>query len=202
MESRLSSSSTGFVVDTSAIININASQCGPQLLKALPLKLMVVDIAAAELETGRQKGRRDAAMLIDLRDAGLVDVVALGDGGEALFERLVVGPAHETLDDGEAATIAYAVEHSLGVVVDDSKARRMLREQFGHLIMSSSVELLQHPALASSLGKDGLAAAVLSALRTGRMRVLPEHISWVVDLIGDVDAASCPSLPKRSRVLG
>ncbi|MEJ0098501.1 MAG: hypothetical protein WDO12_01635 [Pseudomonadota bacterium] len=124
---------------------------------------------------------------------------ALGDAGEALFEQLVVGPASETLDDGEAATIAYAVEHSLGIVVDDAKARRICREKHGDVGLRYSVELFQHPALRQTLGQDHLSSAVLNALRIGRMRVPPEHLAWVVNLIGESNANDCGSLPKRAR---
>ena len=154
---------------------------------------------AGELEDGRKEGRQDAKLLADLRRAGLVEVDSLGDAGEALFEQLVAGPASATLDDGEAATIAYAVEHSVGVVVDDHKARRMGKERHSAMQMRSSVELLQHAALQKTLGRHGLSTAVLTALQTARMRVLPEQIEWVVNLIGDADASLCHSLPNRTR---
>jgi predicted nucleic acid-binding protein len=196
---RLSKPSDRFVADTSTVINLNATQYAADILAALPERLVVVDIAAGELEDGRKSGRRDADMLAELREAGLVEVGSLGDAGERLFEKLVAGPASETLDDGEAATIAYAVEHSLGIVVDDRKARRICRERYSAVPMRCSVELFQRSVLHKTLGQERLVSAVFNALQIGRMRVPKDHIPWVVELIGDQKASACRSLPQRSR---
>jgi predicted nucleic acid-binding protein len=196
---RLSKPSGRLVVDASAIINLNATQCAADILYALPERVVVVDIVAGELEGGRKKGRQDAAMLAELNDAGLVDIATLGDSGYLLFEHLVVGPASATLDDGEAATIAYAVEKTLEVVVDDNKARRICREQYSGIPMRCSVEMFQHPSVQKNLGRERLSSAVLNALQTARMRVPPEHMDWVIELIGASNATSCSSLPRRNR---
>lgn len=195
--SRLTNAPTRFVADTSTIINLNGTECAADILGSIPERLVIVDIAAAELDNGKAKGRRDADMLATLKTAGLLDVVTLGEVGEGLFEKLIAGPANATLDDGEAATIAYAVEHSLSVVIDDSKARRICRENYSALPVRCSVELLQHPAISKELGEDRLAAAVLSALKIARMRVMPDQIEWVVALIGEANASKCSSLPLR-----
>jgi predicted nucleic acid-binding protein len=200
--SRLSSPRARIVADSSAIINLNATQCAAEILRALPERVIVVDIVVGELEDGRRKGRSDADMLAELRKDGLVEIDGLGNPGNVLFERLVVGPASATLDDGEAATIAYAVEHSLGVVVDDNKARRICREQYRELPIRCSVEIFQHPSVQNTLGRDRLSSAVLKALQTARMRVFSEHMGWVIDLIGDNNAACCRSLPRRNRSPG
>lgn len=198
---RLSNASGRIVADTSAIINLNATECAADILRALPERVVVVDIAADELEDGRKKGRRDAEMLAQLKTAGLIEIESLGEKGEALFAQLVVGPANSTVDDGEAATIAYAVEHSLGVVVDDGKARRICRERYSEVPVQCSVELFQHPSVQGALGKARISSAVLNALQKARMRVLPEHVQWIVSVIGAANASSCRSLPKRSREL-
>lgn len=198
--SRLTNSS--LVADTSAIINLNATQCSANILAALPARLTVVDIAAEELDEGRKNGRTDAELFANLCKAGLVVVDCLGDRGKDLFEHLVIGPASETLDDGEAATIAYAVEHSLGVVVDDNKARRICREQYSHVEILYSVELFKHPPIRKALGQQRFASAILNALRIGRMHVPPEYVSWAVGLVGEKNASACTSLPKRLRRAG
>lgn len=198
--SRLSNSSGRFVADTSAIINLNGTQCAADILRALPERLIVVDVAVSELDGGKLKGRQDADMLGVLKVAGLVEVDSLGDVGEALFEQLVVGSADATLDDGEAATIAYAIEHSLGIVIDDSKARRICRERYSSLPVRCSVELLQHPSIAKVLGHTRHSQAVLNALQISRMRVLPNHIEWVVNLVGEANASRCKSLPDQRKL--
>lgn len=178
------------------MINLNATECVSDILLALPERLVVVDIAAHELEEGRKKGRRNSELLAELVGAGVMEIDGLGTSGEAIFEQLVAGPAISTLDDGEAATIAYAVEHSIDLVVDDGKARRICKEQFPDRTLRCSVELFQHPSIESALGTARFAVAVLNALQKARMRVLPEHVGWIVSVIGQDNASACRSLPR------
>ena len=173
------------VVDASVIINLIATQYVEEILDVLPERIKVVDIVFGEIEDGRAKGLHDADTLKDLVSSNLVEVVA--------------GAAHSTLDDGEAATIAYAAAKQLTVAVDDRKARRICREHFPAIQLQCSGDILQHPAIEERLGKKRLAAAVLNALQGARMRVLPEQLEWVIELIGKDVAATCRSLPQQRR---
>ena len=98
------------IADTSVVINLNATQCAETILDALPNPFLVVPEVLLELESGLQSGRNDAAALDGWRASRLVQVVPLGDTGMGHFFKLVSGPASQTLDDGEAATIALALE--------------------------------------------------------------------------------------------
>ena len=187
------------IADTSAIINLNSTGHAPEIVRALPNKLVVVDTVPGELDEGRERGRQDAELLNSLVAAGLIEIVKLNDTCAIHFEKLVIGPASMTLDDGEAATIAYAFVHEGIAIIDERKATRICGEMFPELRIGSTVDILAHPDVWRRLGKQLLAEAVLSALRSGRMRVLPHHIEWVVDLIGPEQAAACPSLPKAVR---
>ena len=187
------------VADASAAINLNATGCAAKILRALPNRLVVVDIVFEELEEGRPRGRRDADLLAELMAAQLVESVRLGETGSALFERLVAGTAVDTLDDGEAASIAYAVEASAIALIDERKAARICSEQFPELDFGSTMDIVLHPEVERALGNAALADAVFNALVGARMRVLPEHLRKVVDLIGYERAALCKSLPARVR---
>ncbi len=187
------------VADASAIINLNASGCAEKIVKALPNRVAVVDIVPEELESGRSRGRRDADLLNELIAAGLVDMVKLDDEGERHFEQLVVGPAAMTLDDGEAATIAYAVAHWAIAIVDERKATRICGKRFPSLRVGCTVNIFEHQEVQRSLGNALLADAVFNALYHGRMRVFPHHVEWVVNLIGTDRAALCTSLPNSVR---
>lgn len=187
------------VSDASAIINLNATQCTEDILRALPERIAVVDIVRGELEDGRGKGHRDAEKLQALASAGLIDIVSLGDIGDAIFEQLVAGSALSTLDDGEAATIAYAVENSASVVIDDQKARRICKERFPGVPRHYSVEILQRTSVVDHLGPTRLIQAVTNALQGARMQVSSEHSEWIISLIGAETARRCSSLPRRLR---
>ena len=170
-------------------------------LDALSNRFLIVSEVRLELEEDRQTGRNDSAALAALVASGRAEIVRLGDGGIQHFSDLVSGPAVQTLDDGEAATIAYALEmeHSMIPLIDERKANRICVERFAELVTGSSVDLLAQGDVQAALGRDRLADAVFNALYYGRMRVLPHHLQWVVSLIGQERAAQCPSLPRSVR---
>jgi predicted nucleic acid-binding protein len=187
--------------DTSTVINLNATGCAREILLAIPNKIVVVDVIPVELEEGRRRGRQDADLLNELVGAGLVEIVKLNDAAAQHFENLVVGPAAMTLDDGEAATIAYAAGHGGIAVIDERKATRLCAQMFPALRVGCTVDILAHPEVQRDLGKETLADAVFRALYHGRMRVLPHHVEWVVSLIGVEQAAACASLPSSVRTI-
>ena len=187
------------VADASAVINLNATGCAAEILKALPNPVAVTDVVPGELETGRWRGRRDSDMLQELVTAGLVSIVELNSVAAAHFERLVVGPAVSTLDDGEAATIAYAVANGGTPIIDERKAKRICAERFPSLHPACSTDLFAHENVMREIGKTMLTQALVNALQIARMRVLPHHRKWVLDLIGPEQAALCTSLPNSVR---
>jgi predicted nucleic acid-binding protein len=195
----LTDPSTPAVIDTSAAINLIATGCAAEILKALPNRVLAVDAIPVELEEGHRRGRIDADLLNELVAARLIEVVTLNDAATQTFEQLVIGPAAMTLDDGEAATIAYALEHSGIAIIDERKATRICAERFPGLMTGCTVDLFAYPHVGHALGHERLAEAVLNALKIARMRVLPLHIAWVVNLIGAGEAASCMSLPRSIR---
>lgn len=187
------------VADTSAVINLNATGCAREIIRAIPNKLVVVDLAVAELNEGRRRGRKDADLLADLVRDRIIEIVELDDAASVHFETLVVGPAALTLDDGEAATIAYAASCQATPVIDERKATRICADRYPGLRVGCTVDILAHAGVERYLGKEMLANAVFNALQVGRMRVLSQHVKWVIDLIGPTKAAACTSLPRAVR---
>jgi predicted nucleic acid-binding protein len=188
------------VVDASTVINLNATGCAREIIRAIPNELVVVEVIPAELDAGRRRGRQDADLLNELVAAGLVGIVKLEDLASAHFEKLVVGPAAMTLDDGEAATIAYAIACEGVAVIDERKATRICARLFPQLRIGCTVDILAHSEVQRGLGKEALVDAVFKALHQGRMRVFPHHVEWVVGLIGTDRAAVCTSLPNSVRL--
>ena len=189
------------IADTSVVINLNATQCAEAILEALPNPFLIVSEVLPELESGLQSGRNDVAALEAWMTSGRVRIEQLGNAGVQHFSNLVSGPAAQTLDDGEAATIALALEmkpHAIPLI-DESKANRICADRFAHLVTGSSVDLLAQDDVQAALGNAQLADAVFNALRVGRMRVLPHHLDWVVSLIGPERARQCESLPRSVR---
>ena len=199
--SSLDDLATPIVADASVVINIIASRFAPTILGALPEPLRVPSEAQAELERGRSRGHEHADKLAGLVDAGRVAIVDLGAAGVHCFSSLVVGPAGDTLDDGEAATIAYAVEHDATTLIDEKKATRLCAERFNRLTVGSTVDLIGCQAVRTKLDQD-LADAIFNMLLGARMRVPPQYLDWVVAQIGLERAAQCPALPARYRNVG
>ncbi|MCM0609860.1 MAG: hypothetical protein KA711_12865 [Ideonella sp. WA131b] len=187
------------IADASVIINLNATGCAEQIVRALPHRVAVVDVVVDEVENGLRKGRQDAIKLAALINANVLEVVKLGPQGLLYFEALVVGSAGETLDDGEAATIAYAVEAGACALIDERKARRLAAERHAAIPLGCTADLLASAEFEHAIGVAAVAEAVHNALICARMRVLNVHMDWVVQLIGDERAAACLSLPESAR---
>jgi predicted nucleic acid-binding protein len=196
-QSCLTDPSVLIVADASVVINLNACGCAKAVLQALPNRVILTDTVLAELRMDNRTRRDDTKLSRSLIDADLVTIAALADLKEDHFEALVAGPATETLDDGEAATIACALEINGGAAIDDRKAIAICARKYPRLVVASTVDLFAHDAVAAQLGRRALADAVHTALQTARMRVPRHHEEWVVDLIGEAQANGCLSLRGR-----
>jgi predicted nucleic acid-binding protein len=153
------------IADASTIINLIATGDiatgdARAIVFALPNRVVVVDVVPGELETGRARGREACDRLKELVDADVVGVVELGDDAAPHFEELVIGLAAATLDDGEAATIAYALAHAGTALIDERKATRICVDRFPQLRVACTVDVLIHPDVQRQLGPDMLAEGV------------------------------------------
>jgi predicted nucleic acid-binding protein len=187
------------VTDASVAINLRATGVSGLILDALPSRVAVVQEVARELEAGLQRGPMGADSFGELVASGRMEVAQLGEEGMGHFTDLVSGHAAETLDDGEAATIAYALECGATAIIDERKANRICAERFDALRTACTVDVLTQSAVRHALGPTGLVDAVFNALCLGRMRVPAHHMDWTLDLIGPERAANCKSLPKSIR---
>lgn len=198
-QSCLNNLKTSVVSDTSVAINLNATGFGMSILDALPNRFVIVEEVMLELKAQGRRRRNDTNDLITLVATSRVEIVRLGNAAAKHFIELVSGPAAETLDDGEAATIAYALEHGAIALIDERKANRICAERFAALSTGCTIDLLAHDVIEAALGRERLADAVFNALYHGRMHVLEHQMDWVVGLIGSERAAKCVSLPASAR---
>ncbi len=188
------------IADASFIINLNATEAATEILQAIPHKVVITDRAFMELEKGERFGHDDATRANQLIAEGLIKRVLLGSMAEEVYERLVSGNTEETLDDGEAATIAYALETSAIALIDERKARRLCGTGYPDLDLVSSAELLLCPLVKQALGATEQIEAIMGSLLGARMRVPLEHIEQVVATIGSANASRCSSLPRSVRI--
>lgn len=186
-------------LDASVAINLNATGSIERILDALPNSVVVLDVVKRELEAGRAKGRTDADMIAALVKSGRIQLVSLSQECEGNFLAMVSGSAASTLDDGEAATIAWSVAHGGIPVVDEKKGQAICRDRFPAILACTTTDILAHEHVRAALGEADLADAIFSALRIARMRVPDCHLDWVVQQIGQSRASICTSLPLSVR---
>lgn len=174
---------TSIVLDASVAINLNATKVAENIIQALPNTFYVTDVVLDELQDDLRSGRSDGLRFRELIRKGLIYESKLDAIAEVEFERLVVGSNVDTLDDGEAATIAAA--HSTGqiAILDERKGRRICRERYPDVIFGSTCDILSHPNVERDLGRRALRAAVAAALGEARMSVTIEHRQWALELL-------------------
>jgi predicted nucleic acid-binding protein len=193
------SASIPLVLDTSVAINFNATGQTGGIMRAFPNPFVVTSTVLRELKDGEKSGHRDAEYFHLLITSGLVEEVSLSQKGEEIFEALVSGDGMRTLDDGEASTIAYAIEASGVAMIDERLARRVCRERYPQLPVLRTVELFLHKSTLDALGLETQITIIFKAIKDKRMDVGPDYLKQVVELIGDERAALCSSLPRIFR---
>ncbi|MFC4295981.1 hypothetical protein ACFO0A_13045 [Novosphingobium tardum] len=183
------------VSDASVWINLVATDRAEVILRASSVRHLITSTALGELDAGRAKGRRTAAVVAELIEMGLVDEVGLGPVEEATFLSLVAGPVSETLDDGEAATIAYALGSGSVALIDERKATALCGSQFPSVKVMSTTDLLLSQEVQCALTLEDLADSLFRALSVARMRVPECHLPAVCGLLGPERRQQCQSLP-------
>jgi predicted nucleic acid-binding protein len=191
---------TPLTLDSSVVINFNACGHGRTVLSAFRNPIVVIDFVEAEIGRGNRQKRQDKLALDALVADGIITIASLDEVAMQTFESLVIGPAITTLDDGEAATIAYAVHAGSVAVVDGRKATALSQRRFPELVTMSTMDLFASASVRSHLGHDLLKEAIFMALVHGRMQVPKIHLDWVLGLIGQEKAIQCLSLPSFARV--
>jgi len=110
------------------------------------------------------EGRPEPVDLLTLIAAGVLTPCQIEEGAE---EDLYVTYALD-LDDGEAMSLAIAHSRNLVLATDDSKARRIARENVPQLSIISTAEIIR--AWAEGKERREVIAAVRSILTRARFR--------------------------------
>ena len=187
------------VLDASATINFLGTAIPEQFLVNVGSPILMANEAFAEIRRHPIGGKDSHAALEALMSLGLLSVVELGKQGRTIFRDLVGGDLTGGLDDGEAASIAAAIEYSASavVVIDERKARRIFSQQWPERACVDTISVLAQPHMRIGQTNEVFAAAVFSALVHARMWVPQEGRDWTIKLIGEDRANSCPSLGLR-----
>lgn len=191
--------STPCFLDTSVLINLESSGCAERILSLFPSDVFVATSVENDLIRGLDRGHHHAKLLEQLLSENRVQKYEPRDLSQKLFEELVTGSAAQSLDDGEAATIACAIESGGYVVIDEQKARRICKERFRSLHVLSTTEIILSYECQELLGKDMQIECLHMALKRGRMNVPANLHEQVVELLGAERVSECLSLPLKCR---
>ncbi|OZG73089.1 hypothetical protein BTA51_11365 [Hahella sp. CCB-MM4] len=189
----LTNTKSPLVLDTSVIINLHASGEAKSIIETLPNPIMVTENVLNEIRGEYNDSSAQKFLLRDLQAQELIAIVPLSEGDLARYTELVSEP--RSLDDGEAATIAVALENNHIAVVDERKGLQRLQDEKPGCCTPTTIDLLLHPSVINIFGTTYVADLVFNALSEARMRILLEHREAVVDLIGIERALKCNSLP-------
>jgi predicted nucleic acid-binding protein len=164
--------SGGLVLDTSVLINLLATEAMAPILGALAVPCYAPEQVITEVRRHPVTGETFSADSHPLRgtSAGIA-ILSLADAELDLFLGIVGAPAGDALGDGEAAAIAVAASRGLDLVIDDRKARRILRERFGQVRTYWTVDLLRAHPVVTALGRSRADERFATARRFGRMHV-------------------------------
>ncbi len=162
----------GLVLDTSVWINLLATEAMEAILAALALPCHVPEQVVMEVKRHPATGVVFSAGDHPLRQSSPgVAIISLEGAELDLFLEIVGAPAGDALGDGEAAAIAVAASRGLDLVIDDRKARRILRERFSHVRTHWTVDLLRARAVIRALGRRRTDECLAKAQRLGRMYI-------------------------------
>ncbi len=178
------------VIDTSVLISLYACTYGEQILSAIPNKIIVPQIVVSEFERGTQ----DKNFLPTLANKKIVELSELTDEEDELFEKFIL-----TLDDGESATIAIAINRNILPVIDERKGRGFLIGLNANIVAGWSLDLIRHSKVISKLGSPDDLEALFLALYESHMRIPEERAEEIIALIGEDRARKCTCLPGYKR---
>ena len=187
------------VLDASCAINFLGTGVAELVIGAVPSTVLIEKHAFMEVRRHPIDGRDHASELCSLQSKGLLKVVSLSEAGNRIFRDSGETSLDLELDDGEAATIAYAVSEGLSTVpvIDERKATRLFKKSWPDLPIIDTVTLFQMLVQHKWLSLSEVRNAIYSALLHARMQVAPSLRPWVVGVIGEQRAAECPSLGSK-----
>lgn len=187
------------IADASVWINLAATGRLGEVLEALSAPVAVAEIALNELERGQTNGYRAFAQIAPFVQSGQVRALRLLPAMEDVYLALVAGSTADTLDDGEAATLALATGLSAVAVIDERKATTLGHRLFPGLEIRSTTDLL-FDTLPYEGGCSGpLVDALFAALQGARMRIPHHWQARVVEVLGPERVRLCRSLPAHLR---
>ena len=164
--------SDGLVLDTSVWLNLMATEAMGTILDALAVPCYAPEQVVTEIRRHPGTSTTFLAGNHPLRQMSpRVSILSLENEELDLFLEIVGAPSGDALGDGEAAAIVVAASRGLDLVIDDRKARRILRERFSQVRTYWTVDLFRASTVVTALGRTQVEEYFTKAARIGRMHV-------------------------------
>ena len=201
MTSALVDDVDALVLDASVAINILGTGASLDLLSVMPWPVVMEKRAHREIRRHPIDGSDHIVELAEWERNGWAEVVSMQESARRIFDELTRGTLRKTLDDGESATIAYAVDNSERTVpvVDEKKATKIFLQHWPNRKVLETADVLRALVDMRLITERFASDAVYAALTHARMHVSHRMRPWVLDLIGRDRAAECPSLGHSAR---
>ena len=182
-------------------INLLGTAVSRDILSVMPWNVVIEKRSHREIRRLPIDGRDHVSELEAWGLDGCARVVSLQAEAREIFDDLTTGSLAETLDDGEAATIAYAVAgpERAAPVIDEKKATRIFHQRWPGRRLLETAGVLQSLVDAGLISNRFARDLIYAALTNARMHVSHRLRPWVVDMIGSRRAAKCPSLGQSAR---
>lgn len=187
------------VADSSVFINLIATDRFDEISQALDATFVATPAVWSEVARDPRTGIRIPGLLASFEQTASCVRGILSPTAAELSVEHIGAQSPDNLDDVGAQAIAYAVQESCGMALDERRTRRVAAARYPRIPLLSSLEVFQQPELAETLGLDLLRICVVEALQRGRMYVAPEHETWLWLLVGEAELARCPGVRRPSR---
>jgi len=192
--SRLSSDHGVLVVDASVMINLLGTGRCADVLRIVSRKVLIDELAWQEVTSdpfSKDSGQKAMQSLVE---SALVEQVRLSDSAFERFLSLTGATPPDDLGDGEAATIAQALDLRAVPIIDERKATRIALSIEPSRPVLHTIDILGCSEVADALTERELGDLIYCALVYARMRVAAPCREWVSALIGPERVKDCPSL--------
>jgi hypothetical protein len=164
------------------------------ILRGLHRRILVDDVTLGEVSIDPATGKSAKDACDKLIADGLIEKVEMTDQAYELFISLTGANPPDDLDDGEAATIAQALQLGAAAVIDERKATRIAASSFPDLVVFSSIDLFGCSDLVRAIAEHELASLLYGAFKNARMRVPLLFLPWIVATVGESRLVECSSV--------
>lgn len=196
LPSILPDSPVSIVLDASAAINFLGTGIAGKLLEHCGCHILMESRAFKEVKRHPLPDRDSAHELKDLVGTHVLQIVEMDEKAHEVFYDLTSRDLSGGLDDGEAATIAFALIGSAHAVpvLDERKAINLVQKKWPERATINTLDILFDSRVRENFEEHVFADAIYSSLQFARMRVPKPYRDKVITLIGQDRARNCPCL--------